>query len=74
MLFFDLLVDDDTEEYIDVNAISYSEDDGKPETVLDFMYREIKKPLPKSSIEEIKGLIELFENDLGAKRYQELIH
>ena len=74
VLFFDLLVDDDTEEYIDVNAISYSTPDGKPETVLDFMYREIKKPLPKSSIEEIKGLIELFEEDLGAKRYQELIH
>ena len=74
ILFFDLLVDDDTEEYIDVNAISYSEGDGKPETVLDFMYREIKKPRAKSTLDEIKGLIELFENDLGAKRYHELIH
>ena len=71
-LFFDELVTDDTEKYIDVNAISFTGPGGKPETVLDYMYREITKGHSKEYIEEVKSLINTFENDLGGKRYADL--
>lgn len=72
-LFFDELVTDDTDQYIDVNAISYSGPKGTPETVLDYMYREIKdKTNSKEYIKEVKDLIYIFENDLGGKRYADL--
>jgi hypothetical protein len=72
-LFFDELVTDDTEEYIDVNAISYTGKNSSPETVLDYMHREVKENAHmKEYIKEVQSLINTFEIDLGGKRYAEL--
>ncbi len=47
--------------------------DGKsPESVLDYMYRDTKnKRNTRQTINEIKELIEVFEFNLGAKRYRD---
>lgn len=69
VLFFDLLVPEDESVHIDVNAISYHL--GKPETVLDFMYREYNDPTNSDfKKREVLSLIETFEQEpFYAKKY-----
>ncbi len=72
VLFFDELLSEDESLYVDVNAISEGPD-GNPETVLDYMYRRYSDPThSKQKRDEIKSLIETFEDYLGAKRYANL--
>ena len=69
VLFFDELLSDNDSLYIDVNAVSMNKD-GNPETVLDYMYKQYADPTnPKKTRDEIKRLIDMFEQYLGAKRY-----
>jgi hypothetical protein len=75
VFMFDYLLLDDESLYVDVNAISYT--GGKsgtdPETTLDYMYREFISPeIDERTRKEIKRLINMFELDLGAKRYANL--
>jgi hypothetical protein len=74
MLFFDLLVPKDESVHIDVNAISYHL--GKPETVLDFMYREYNDPTNSEGKKaEVGSLIETFEMEpFYAKKHVELLN
>jgi hypothetical protein len=74
MLFFDLLVPKDESVHIDVNAISYHR--GKPETVLDFMYREYNDPTNSDfKKREVLSLIETFEMEpFFAKKHVELLN
>jgi len=74
VLFFDWLLVEGDSLYIDVNAYSFTgPPDGKsPESVLDYMYRDTKnKRNTRQTINEIKELIEVFEFNLGAKRYRD---
>lgn len=72
VLFFDELLSDDESQWVDINGISLNED-GQPETVLDYMYK-VKLNYTKGSAkrDEIKSLIDFFELDLGGKRFTEL--
>jgi hypothetical protein len=74
MLFFDLLVPEDESIHIDVNAISYHR--GKPETVLDFMYREYNDlTISKGKKAEVGSLIETFEMEpFYAKKHAKLLN
>lgn len=72
VLFFDELLTDDESLFVDVNAISDGPD-GNPETVLDYMYRQMADLTNTKQVrDEIESLIEFFELDLGAKRYSKL--
>ena len=74
VLIFDWLLTEDESLWVDVNAISFSgPPTGKdPETVLNFMYRELDRPtLDEEKTSEIKSLIETFEQYLGAKRFKD---
>ncbi len=72
VLFFDELLSEDDSLYVDVNAVSMGPN-GEPETVLDYMYRQYNdKGNPENTRNEIKSLIETFEDYLGAKRYSSL--
>ncbi len=73
VLFFDWLLLDDDSHYIDVNVYSFTgpPDGNSPESLLDYMYRELNStniPIRKSEIEELIGI---FEFNLGAKRYRD---
>ena len=72
-LFFDELAPDD-DAYIDVNAVSYIGPNHVPETLLDYLHREVKnKAYLKEYIKEVKNLIVTFEDELiGGKRYADL--
>ena len=75
VFMFDYLLLDDESLFVDVNAISYTggKSGTEPETTLDYMYREWKNPAKSETTrKEIKRLINMFEMDLGAKRYANL--
>ncbi|MGB3726972.1 MAG: hypothetical protein WA981_14545 [Glaciecola sp.] len=75
ILFYEKLLVEDEDLYVDINAISYTgpPTGNKPETVLDYMYREVANPiLPKKAKGEIQYLIEMFEEYFNGKRYSEL--
>lgn len=78
-LYDDLLVEElilrDDPLYVDINAISYTgpPTGDKPETVLDFMLREVKDPmLPELSRKKVQYLIDMFKQYYGGKRYAQL--
>lgn len=72
VLFFDELLSDNDSLYIDINAIS-KDKAGNPETVLDYMYiQQADMTNPQKTRDEIKSLIETFEQFLGGKRYAQL--
>lgn len=62
--------------FVDINAISYTGGvtENDPETVLDFMYREVKvQTRSKGSRREIQDLIDFFETEeIDGKRFAEL--
>ncbi|MDP5132678.1 MAG: hypothetical protein NWQ54_17530 [Paraglaciecola sp.] len=69
-----LLVEDE-DLYVDINSISYTGGvaEKEPETVLDYMYREVKVQWRgKKSRCEIQDLIDFCVSDLGGKRFAEL--
>lgn len=72
VLFFEELLTDDESLWVDINAISLNEN-GKPETVLDYMYIQIADMTNTEQVRnEIKSLIETFEQYLGGKRFVDL--
>mgnify|MGYP000390591953 CR=1 FL=1 len=74
VLFYDWLLVDDDSLYIDVNAYSFTgpPDGTSPESLLDYMYRATQNlSYAKLTVIEIKELIEVFEFNLGAKRYRD---
>lgn len=63
----------DRENFIDINAISYTCPNGTPETVLDYMIRRFKDPATDSDTRlDIERLIRIFTKSLGAKKYNEI--
>lgn len=75
IFFYEELLVEDEDLYVDINAISYtgSVTENEPETVLDYMYREVKRESrSKKSRGEIQDLIDFFVSDLGGKRFAEL--
>lgn len=71
--FIDELIPEDLSVLVDVNAVSCTEVNEKPETVLDYMDKLIaNKRNTKGFIEEVKSLKELFVEDLGAKNFRDL--
>jgi hypothetical protein len=73
-LFYDDLMEDAGENfYINVNAVSYTGQGSKPETVLDYMDNLIKtNKFGTSATSEIITLKEVFLEDLDAKYFSEL--
>lgn len=68
----EFLPEDESQTYIDLNAISYTGEFGAPETVLDYMYRTMIHPnTDEDKKGEIQDLIDSFES-LNGKRYSEL--
>lgn len=75
IFFYEELLVEDEDLYVDINAISYTGGvtETEPETVLDYMYREVKRESrSKKSRREIQYLIDFFVSDLGGKRFAEL--
>ena len=75
IFFYEELLVEDEDLYVDINAISYTGGvtEKEPETVLDYMYREIEDPsLPEKAQGEIQYLIEMFEEYFDGKRFAEL--
>ena len=75
-IFFyeDLLVEDE-DLYVDINAISYTGGvtENEPETTLDYMHRRVQdKILTEQAQGEIQYLIEMFEEYFDGKRFAEL--
>jgi len=73
LLFFDWLLVDDDSHYIDVNVYSFTgpPDGTSPESLLDYMYRELELTNIAKRRREIKELIEVMEFNLEAKRYRD---
>jgi hypothetical protein len=75
IFFYEELLVEDEGLYVDINAISYTGGvtENEPETVLDYMYREVKRESrSKKSRREIQRLIEMFEEYFNGKRFGEL--
>ena len=75
IFFYEELLIEDEDLYVDINAISYTGGvtETEPETVLDYMYREVKRESrSKKSRGEIQRLIEMFEEYFDGKRFAEL--
>lgn len=65
IFFYEELLVEDEDLYVDINAISYTAGvtENEPETVLDYMCREIKDPsLPEKLRGEIQYLIECLKS------------
>ncbi|MEQ3653052.1 MAG: hypothetical protein ABNH21_16515 [Glaciecola sp.] len=82
ILFYEKLLVEDEDLYVDINAISYTggqhptdrnKHNQEPETVLDYMYREVNREARGEKARgEIQYLIEMFEEYFNGKRYSEL--
>jgi hypothetical protein len=75
IFFYEELLVEDEDLYVDINAISYTGGvtETEPETVLDYMDRRVKAEIvPTKQKKEIQYLIDFFVSDLGGKRFAEL--
>lgn len=75
IFFYEELLVEDEDLYVDINAISYTGGvtENEPETTLDYMYRRVQdKILTEQAQGEIQDLIDFFVSDLGGKRFSEL--